>query len=576
VGVKNWWASLTAAVGRGTGIRGPYEGSPFSLTNATRGWEAEAVQMFDVVPELRYGISWSASSASRAALIAARVPEHPAAPPIPLDEDSRAALPLYELAPTAPEQATLLHRMTTLLKLVGKWWMVGFDDPVLGGRRRWIVLSDREYTEVGAEIRFNHPDTGAQMQMYRLIEGLPAEYRSRAAWVIPMWMPHPMDSTCPDSPVRALIDTLHELVDLSGHVQTAARSRLAGAGILLVPSSLKPIAPGQSTGVNPPKGSSLMRALTRTAQASFRSPQDISRHLPVMVEGNAEALNAVRHLSLQTPFSEMVDELRTSAVRRIAIGLDIPPEVLSGMGDLNHWTAWQVDSAGQKLNVGPSLSFICRELTRKYYQPALRAMGIPDPESYMIWYDDSSLENTPNKAEVALAAYELGLVSGDAARETIGYGPADAPPEGWIPPVVKARLNRVEFGQNGQGPAATAESQVRLPASATAPTSGNGWVACADVAARRALGRAGSYLLNSGGRSLRGKYRDVPLHDIHTHVSPGNSDVTAACLRGAFSELEQAEPALVAPVAAYTRNRLISRKAHDIDVLTTFLQGGGQ
>jgi hypothetical protein len=565
MGVKNWWSSLTAAVGNRKGL---YDGSPFSMTAGTRGWEAEATHMYDIVPELRYGISWSASSASRAALIAAKVPSHPAAQPVPIDESSREALPLRELAPTAPEQSVFLSRITTLLKLVGKWWLVGFDDPVIGGRRRWLVLSDREYTEVGSQIRFMHPDTGQEIRMDRLVEGLAAELRPRAAWVIPMWFPHPMDSSMPDAPVRALIDTLHELVDLSGHVQTAARSRLAGAGLLLMPSSLKPIAPGQSTGVNPPKGNPAMRALTRTAQAAFQNPQDVSRHLPVIFEGNQEALNAVRHLTLDTPFDERVDSLRTSAVRRIAIGLDIPPEVLSGMGDLNHWTAWQVDSAGQKINVAPSLAFICRELTRKYYQPALQAMGVPNPQQYMIWYDDTSLENTPNKAEVALSAYELGLVSGDAARETIGYGPADAPPEGWIPPVVKARLARTEAGRSGDGPASTEETQTRFP-----PAAANGWIACADVAARRALGRAGSYLLNSGGRQLRGKYRDIPLHDIHTHVSPGNADITAACLKGAFAELEAAQPALVAPVAAYTRQRLAMRKPHDLDVLTTYLKG---
>src|SRR5690606_40204440 len=112
------------------------------------------------------------------------------------------------------------------------------------------------------------------------------------------------------------------------------------------------------------------------SQASLRSPTDVSRHLPVILQGQQEALQAVRHLSLQTPFDERVDGLRTSAVRRIAIGLDIPPEVLSGMSDLNHWTAWQVEASGQRGNIEPTLNFLCRELTVKFLQPALAAMGV--------------------------------------------------------------------------------------------------------------------------------------------------------------------------------------------------------
>jgi hypothetical protein len=566
-----WWESLTASMGLRRGIGG--DGGPGRLDNTSaRDWQTEAVAMYDIVPELRYGISWIASSASRAALICARVPDHPGAQPVPIDEKSRAYLPLRDLAATAPEQAHFIERAVTLLKLVGQWFLVGFDDE--HRRRHWLLLSAREVTTSGDYVEFTHPSTGQKIKRRRLGSTPPQGQQEDVAWVIPMWYPHPIKASEPDAPTRALIPTLQELVDLSAHVQTAARSRLAGAGILLLPSSLTPIAPGQSTGVNPPKGHSAMRALVRTAQAAIRNPFDIGRHLPVMFQGNPEALDAVRHLTLDTPFDERVDSLRTSAVRRIAIGLDIPPEVLTGMGDLNHWTAWQVDSAGQKVNVAPALTFLCHELTRLYYQPALRAMGVENPEKYMLWYDDSALESTPNKAEVAMRAYELGLVTEDAARETIGYGPADAPPAGYIPPVVRMRranAQPTDSTTNAPGIASTEETQTRLVSSVD-----DGWVACADVAARRALGRAGQFLLSSGGRTLRGKYRHVPLHDMHTMVSPANSDTASKALRDAFTELEVVEPSLVPAVERYTRDRLATRQPHDVAVLTDYInQGGG-
>lgn len=565
MGVRGWWNSLTSAVRSRSAPGSSSSAGGVLAATSGNGWEAEAIRMYDLVPELRYGISWIASSASRASLIVAKVPDHPAAAPIPVDEESTPAQPLYDLAPTAPDQSVLIHRMITLLKLVGKWRLIGFDDPLQGGKRRWLVLSDREYVQVGNEIRLRHPDTGHEMRLPKLSQDV-----REGAWVITMWNPHPIQSYIPDSPVRALIDTLHELVDLSGHVQTAARSRLAGKGILLMPSSLKPVAPGQSTGVNPPKGNPAMRALTRTAQASFRNPQDISRHLPVIFEGNQEALNAVRHVTLDTPFDDRVDSLRTAAIRRIAIGLDIPPEVLSGMGELNHWTAWQVDASGQKINVAPTLAFICRELTTKYLVPSLRAMGVNNAEDYMVWYDDTALESTPNKDEVAIAAYDIGLIGADAARGTLGYGPADAPPPGSVPPSMQTGLTRVN-GFGARGMASTEQTQIGLPAAGS-----DGWLACADVAARRALGRAGQYLLGAGGRSLRGKYRDTPIHDMHTKISPANHENAHSALRGAFAELAEVEPALVKPVMAYALDRLTTRQSHNVSVLTKYLNSKGE
>lgn len=551
MGLRQRLGSIVAAVlGRGPtgGIDIP------GLGPGTAGWEVEATQFYDIVPELRYGISWIAQSASRARLIVAKEPEHPGADPIPVDEDHIASAPLYELAPTLPEQATFIESLVTLLKLVGRWRLIGFDCP-LTGRRRWCVLSEREYTEIGSDVSFRHPDTCEEIRLPR-----------SSVWSIPMWKAHPVWSHLPDSPVRSLIDTLHELTDLSGHVQTAARSRLAGAGMLLMPSSLKPVAPGQSTGVNPPKGDPAMRALMRTAQASLRNPQDVSRHLPVIFQGQQDALNAVRHLNLNTPFDERVDELRRSAVRRIAIGLDIPPEVIVGMGELNHWTAYQVSADAQKINIAPTLQFVCQQLTRKYLRPALKALGVPDYHQYMVWYDDTAMALSPNRAPEAMEAYNIGLINGDAARSVLGFGPADKPAPGEIPPAVRLKNSSIGTGQEGEARATGEQSQVQINGGEAA-----GWIACADIAARRALGRAGQYLLGSGGRALRGKYRDTPIEAIHTKVTPGDGTTVEAALRGAFCELEQAAPVLVGPVEAYARKCLTSGSAHDTTAMVNFM-----
>jgi hypothetical protein len=574
------WArtkSLTAAMfrGRPSGLAaGRLSLGSYALESATTEWQAEAAELYNIVPELRYGIYWIASSSSRSKLVVSRVPTGTETEPEQLDHDHPAWEPLNELAPTEPEQSTMLYRIVTLMKLLGRWRLVGFDTD--SGTRQWIVASEYDYRESGSGVWVHDSGTGTDYE-------IPHD----AVWSIPMLIPHPVRSSEPDAPTRALIPTLHELIDLSGHVQTAAKSRIAGAGLLLIPNSLNIVAPGQSTGVNPPEGNPAMQALIRTSQASLRSATDVSRHMPVILEGHQEALNAVRHLSLQTPFDERVDGLRTSAVRRIAIGLDLPAEVLTGMGDLNHWTAWQVESSGQRVNVEPTLTAVCRELTVKFLRPALEAMGLPDADKYMVDFDDAGVQNEANKGDLALSAYELGIISADAARTALGYSPSDAPPAGQVAPrdardeggamntpalnrpLVPSGIDRLRDRlrdtTNRRGPASGEDSQIGLAALA----SDGGWAACADLAARRALNRCGQYLLGSD-RGLRGKHKELPLDQIHTKVA-AEPAVVASALAGAFTELHHAAPLLVEPVANYVRFRIETGTKHDKSEMCEFL-----
>lgn len=555
MGLLNRIAALTATLFRGRPIAVGAGSTELGRAAAATEWQSEVTDLYNQVPELRYAIYWMASSASRTSLIIAKNPEKSQTSPQVVPRTDRAWSALLELAPTAPEQSMLIYRIVTLLKLVGCWRMVGFNDDQ--GHRRWIVASEYDHMQTSSGVRIHDSESG---RYYDLEHG--------SYWSIPMYMPHPVRSAEADAPTRALIPTFHELIDLSGHVQTAAKSRLAGAGLLLMPNSLSPVTPGQSQGVNPPDGDPTMRALTRTAQAAIQNPNDVSRHLPVMIQGHHEALNAVRHLSLATPFDERVDDLRIAAVRRVAVGMDLPQETLTGMGELNHWTAWQVEQSGQRINIGPTMAFVCRELTVKFLHPALRSMGITDWESYQIWYDDAAIQTQPNRGDLTLAAREMGLISDDAARTALGFGPGDAPVGDSPRPQVdqdrvRARLRRLT---DQPGPASENESRVSYAGLAADA----GWSACADLAARRALKRCGQYLLGSGPRSNRGRYVDVPLDAMHTKIS-ADPDMVGAALQEGLSELRVAAPHLVDSMHKYVRFRIETGTMHDKSEMCQYL-----
>jgi hypothetical protein len=573
-----------------------------AFRDASDSWQNQIFDYYETVPELRFGISWQAAAASRATLYAATVPGDRQHPPVPIQNRNHLAVALMdELASTNADQSQLINAMSVNTKLVGQLYLLGRD---IDGKRVWRVASIREVDRRtdGTYLREGHT--------WQLLD--PA-----TSTLIPIWMPSPLDHNRPDAPTKALLSTLQELVDLSAHVQATTRSRLAGAGVLLMPNGLNVAAPGTTTGINPVNADPIMAELMTAMSASLKNRRDASALVPIFLKGNPEALDKIRHLTFSTPFDEQVGELRREAVRRIATGLDIPPEILTGMGggtdgsSLNHWTAWQVEEGAIKLAVVPLLSFLCDALTERYLRPALRALGVADPERYQVWFDITQLTLRPNRGPEALEAYRLGAISDKALRKALGFGDEDEPTQVTItapverparPERIAARVDRDApagargVGTDNIGPASGRETKPVTAAAEPADTKpGNvhvngmngshakaliagpepdlDWMRrCADIAARRALTRAGTWVLNTNPRKVRGEYRDVPNEEIHTKLPVGEHHLDAA-LDGAYREISEVAPELIGPVDIYVRRLLVSGVRHDSKHLADYLGG---
>lgn len=603
-------AAVTAAVPGYTQTGGALA-SIGAFSDASDSWQNQIFDYYETVPELRFGISWQAAAASRATLYAATVPADRQHPPVPITNRNHAAVALMnELASTNADQSQLINSMSVNTKLVGQFYLLGRD---IAGVRVWRTASIKE---IDRRVDGNYLREGGG---WKLLD-------PNSSTIIPVWMPSPLDHNRPDAPTKALLSTLQELVDLSAHVQATTRSRLAGAGMLLMPNGLNVAAPGTTTGINPVNADPIMAELMTAMSASLKNRRDASAIVPIFLKGNPEALDKIRHLTFSTPFDEQVGELRREAVRRVATGLDIPPEILTGMGggsdgsSLNHWTAWQVEEAAIKLAVTPLLSFLCDALTERYLRPALRAMDVPNPERYQVWFDITQLTLRPNRGPEALEAYRLGAISDKALRKALGFGDEDGP-GGEAPSERAERPSRPEriaarvdrdapagargVGTNNVGPASGRDTQTltaaaidklepktngvhintmngahakpspekdaRLYVTAVAPDLA--WMRkCADLAARRALMRAGTWALNSNPRRVRGEFRDIPTEEIHTKLPVGQHNLDAA-LDGAYREISEVAPELIGPVDIYVRRLLVSGVRHDAKNLADYLGG---
>jgi hypothetical protein len=109
-----------------------------------------------------------------------------------------------------------------------------------------------------------------------------------------------------------------------------------------------------------------------------------------------------------------------AVIGRIAADIDMPKEMLTGLGDTSHWTSWLLQEDGFNAHVGPVLQRFCADIAGAYLRPAAIDAGIPNAENAMIGADVAKAVAHPDKTGTALKAHEpvarLGRVDARADR----------------------------------------------------------------------------------------------------------------------------------------------------------------
>jgi hypothetical protein len=599
-----------------------------SVVGQRSDWQADAWELYDSVPELRFGVSWVANACSRARLYIGRIDPDGSSAPTPINADYESKdfteqgltveqvatllAPLEELAGGQLGQSEMLRRMAIHLNVPGESYLVGFDNPETG-ERQWLVVSAGELSSSGGGLKVQLPD----MPNHQI------EIDPTQATVLRIWRPHGEYAYKADSPLVALRGALRELLDISAHITATAESRLAGAGVLFVPDELTIPTPEASEGANPLHADPFTAALIQAMAAPLKNRDSASAVVPLVIRGPSSAGESLKHISFATEFDKNAEGLRQSAIRRVATGMDMPPEVLLGLGDSNHWSAWQIEESGIKLHIEPLLGLICDAFTAHFYQPALKAMGFAAAERYAIWYDTTELTQRPNRSPESMEAFDKGLIGAAPTRRELGFSDEDAPTDDernralivkivsaapslapsllpllgiTIPETVAAKAVAdavaddpdAAVAKGGaipglptaprpaptpapaaapdtRGLPARAAAGVRARVSAKAIEGDHAWrTRCLDMAVLRALERAGNFLLAAHGRSAKAQFRDVPLHQIHLqlHTHPDNLDRALANAYREFHAATPGEDCLHAAVDYYVRALLNAGEDH--------------
>lgn len=379
-------------------------------TSGSTTWQAESWEFYDCVPEYRFVTDWLAAQASRAFLFVTEI-----------DDSGRPVLDNATVARSATflggpvMQTPLIHDAVLQLLIPGECYIYA---QLVDGGEIWDVASVDEVTVMNGTVTVDHGNGDA------------FTLDPQTSLVIKVWDPHPRRRSEATSPSRAVRVPMREIVRCDQTVTAQIDSRLATAGILLLPKEMSfSIASGEDAdGPGDDSGADkFMTALTEAMMTAIADRDSVAAIVPIVVRAPAEMLDKPRLLALSTPVSETILDLRDRAIKRLAMGLDISPEQLTGVGASNHLSSWQMQESLVTTQIIPLLELVCAAFTEQYLWPALQTQAVEDFRKFVVWYDISALIQRPDRASDAQAVFDRNELSGTALRRANGFTEDDAP-----------------------------------------------------------------------------------------------------------------------------------------------------
>ena len=397
-------------------------------------WQSDAWEMFDLVGEERYLITTLANRLSKARLYIGKLdPNDPTAQPTAIEDETINSI-LGAVGGTPAGRAQIMERIAINLGVTGDGWLVGIPRYVLEKKPRpsepvdiadfdWRFLSVSEITTRGTEVEIE----------YEMGQRLTANVND--LYLIRIWRPHPRRMWEADCATRASLPVLKELVGLTMHVSAQIDSRLAGAGILVVASSIQEALRQSAQVPEEATDDQFTQALIEAMSTAIQDRGSAAAVVPLVVTVPDEAMEGIKHISFANNLDGSAQALREESIRRLALGQDAPPEILLGTGGMNHWGGWLVQSDVVSTHIEPPLALICDALTTEYLWPVLEQTpelleGISDVKDFkdvVIWYDVSHLVVHPNRSSDAFSLHERNVISDEALRRSAGFDEDDAP-----------------------------------------------------------------------------------------------------------------------------------------------------
>jgi hypothetical protein len=391
-------------------------------------WHSRAYAYYDLLGEIKYAAQFYSRALSQLELYAAEKDENG---DLIRTENPQVVDMLDRVQDPGGGRAAMLASYGRIMFLTGEAYLLCTQDTE-NDVEQWEMLSTDELRVTGANtiVRYKAPSLIAE----DIKEPADDDWEpmgDNEGIVYRIWKRHPRYSQLSDSTMQGVLDLCEELVLLTQAVRARARSRLAGPGVLFMADSFSPPpvdmnAPDDDVNEDP-----FLAAFTEAAMTPIEDEGSASAVVPLIIRGPLEAVEkGVKHVQIIDP-TQLYPEtgLRYETIKRIAIGLDMPPEILMGLQDSNHWTAWQIDEQTWKGHLQPVAQQLVDDLTAAFFRPSLKAAGITDWGNYSIAFDATAIINHPDRTKDAKDLYDRIAIGKEALRDAAGFDEDDAPSE---------------------------------------------------------------------------------------------------------------------------------------------------
>lgn len=300
-------------------------------------WQTQAFEAYDACGELKYGVNFLASLISRLTLFVA---EHDATDPEaePTAVTDPAITEQFARLGTVVERSELQRELAIQLLVPGEGYLVGIQpgkEPWRPVSERWEMRSIDEVVESGDSVVIVASPTDDQP--IRLT-------REAGDTFIRIYRQHARYSDYADSHVRPILSTIEELLWVDSAFTAIAKNRLVTAGVFEVPQSME--APATTPEESKMTGSQrLAKKLWEAALRAIQNPAAAEAAVPIFVTypDNEARKSGMNHNEIKRPQDEALLARNDYLLRRIAQGLNLPVEIVFGLGQATHWGGGQVE-----------------------------------------------------------------------------------------------------------------------------------------------------------------------------------------------------------------------------------------
>lgn len=441
----------------------------------TQPWQQQAMMFYQTVGEAWYAAQFYARALSKLRIYAAT---------------RDASGEVTESDPSSPE-AKLLARVQDrnggtgqlfasygrLMFICGEGYLTVTSDSDDPEDEEWEFLSANELrmTPGGGYVRYRAPGLTAE----QLVDAPDGDFKPvdeggrKSAVVYRLWRRHPDYSGWADSPMHGVLNLFEELSLLQLAVGARAKSRAAGAGILYIPNELS-FGSADRQRNDDPLQDPFSRALHGVMSAAIQNPGSAGAVEPLVLRGPAQiggipAKDALFMLQIHDPLQTYPETgLRSECIQRIATGLDMPPELLLGMTDANHWTGWLISDETWTAHLQPVAEQLASDLNSAYLRPACKQENLSNWRDIVIGIDAAEIINHPDRVKDAKELNKAGLLKGSVTLEAAGFNPETDQMEGdekeeWFAIQMRDKTFLLDNAESGGQPLSAAEVEEQIP-----------------------------------------------------------------------------------------------------------------